>query len=295
MRSNRGAWYGSVLTVSSGFAPGCSGAGLDGVRRGGVQASAIAPTTKRVRRGAPRGRLVNVIFFATRGCGPGTGPRASILNSKLDRRDTHFPEGTTAPLFGSNSSIESFMKPMRTVVPAAAFTVFFFVSGCGGPPNNVPVPLHPSAAAALSAPPLTPEAERQIYMNGARTAWTYFDRYYQPSTGLAWAHHKFAYTTMWDAASLMAATWSARELGLISQSAYDQRIRTLLSTLNRLKLVDGVAFNTFYDIKTLDMVGEDDKGTYRPTATGTGYSVTDLGRLLIWLKILSLQPQHTQL
>lgn len=168
------------------------------------------------------------------------------------------------------------------------------VSGCGGP-NNVPVAVHPNATALLSAPPLTREAERQIYLNGARTAWTYFDRYYQPSTGLAWAHHKFAYTTMWDAASLMAATWSARELGLISQAAYDQRTRTLLTTLNRLKLVDGIAFNTFYDVKTLEMVGEDANGTYRPTTTGTGYSVTDLGRLLIWLKIVSAQPQHTRL
>jgi len=197
--------------------------------------------------------------------------------------------------FGSIPQSTSFMKLIRTIVLATAFVASFALIGCGGTPNNVPVPLHPSAAAALSAAPLTPEAERQIYMNGARTAWTYFDRYYQPSTGLAWAHHKFAYTTMWDVASLMAATWSARELGLISQSAYDQRIRTMLSSLNRLKLVDGIAFNTFYDIKTLDMVGEDDKGTYRPTATGTGYSVTDLGRLLIWLKVLSLQPQHTQL
>jgi len=187
------------------------------------------------------------------------------------------------------------MKLLRILVLATALAAPLAFNGCGGAPNHTQAAVNPNAVALLSAPQLTPEAERQLYQAGARTAWTYFDRYYQPSTGLAWAHHKFAYTTMWDVGSLIAATWSARELGLIPQAAYDQRIRTMLTSLNRLKLVDGIAFNTFYDIKTLEMVGEDDKGTYRPTAIGTGYSVTDLGRLLIWLKVLSLQPQHTQL
>lgn len=186
------------------------------------------------------------------------------------------------------------MKLIRTSAVVSAVLAQLVIGGCGGG-NPQPVPTHPNALAALSAPPLTPAAERQLYVNGARTAWAYFDKYYQPTTGLAWAHHKFAFTTMWDAASLMGATWSARELGLISQQAYDQRIRTLLTTLNRLKLVDNIAFNTFYDVKTGEMVGEDATGTYRPTAVGTGYSVTDLGRLLIWLKILSNQPQHAQL
>jgi hypothetical protein len=62
-----------------------------------------------------------------------------------------------------------------------------------------------------------------------------------------------------------------------------------------LKLVDGIAFNTFYDVRKGEMVAEDEKMTYRPSAVGTGYSVTDLGRLLVWLKILSTQPQHTRL
>jgi hypothetical protein len=186
------------------------------------------------------------------------------------------------------------MKLIRTLRLAAVIAAPLALASCGGG-NPQPVPTHPNAVAALGAAPLAPAAERQIYLNGARTAWAYFDRFYQPSTGLAWAHHKFAYTTMWDVASLMGATWSARELGLISQQAYDQRIRTLLTTLNRLRLVDNVAFNTFYDAKTGEMVGEDSEGTYRPTAVGTGYSVTDLGRLLVWLKILSNQPQHTQL
>jgi len=185
------------------------------------------------------------------------------------------------------------MKLIRNSVLAAVIAPLA-IGGCGGG-NPQPVPTHPSAVAILSAAALTPAAERQLYLNGARTAWAYFDKYYQPATGLAWAHHKFAFTTMWDAASLIGATWSARELGIISQPAYDQRIRTLLTTLTRLKLVDNVAFNTFYDVKTGEMVGEDATSTYRPTAVGTGYSVTDLGRLLIWLKILSTQPQHTQL
>lgn len=186
------------------------------------------------------------------------------------------------------------MKLIRTFVFAAVMAAPLVMGGCGGGTPQA-VPTHPRAVALLSSAPLTPEAERQLFLNGARTAWAYFQKYYQPATGLAWAHHKFEFTTMWDAGSLMAATWSARELGLIPQATYDQRIRTLLTTLNRLKLVDGIAFNTFYDARTGEMVGEDANNTYRPTEIGTGYSVTDLGRLLIWLKILSNQPQHTQL
>ncbi|MEX2110790.1 MAG: DUF3131 domain-containing protein [Gemmatimonadaceae bacterium] len=188
------------------------------------------------------------------------------------------------------------MKPIRSsaIVLPAAIAALLVVTGCNSG-STKPVPTHPNAVALLNAPPLTAEEERRIYRDGARTAWAYFERFYQPATGLAWAHHKFEFTTMWDAASLMGATWSARELGLISQAVYDQRIRTLLTTLNRLKLVDGIAFNTFYAAKNGEMVGEDAKMTYRPTSVGTGYSVTDLGRLLVWLKILSNQPQHTQL
>lgn len=185
------------------------------------------------------------------------------------------------------------MKLIRTSL-VAAVVASLLLGGCGSG-SQQPVPTHPNAVALLSAPPMTAAGERQLYLNGARTAWQYFEKYYVPATGLAWAHHKFEFTTMWDAASLMAATWSARELGILPQATYDGRIRTLLTTLNRLKLVDGVAFNTFYDTRTGEMVGEDANNTYRPTAVGTGYSVTDLGRLLIWLKVLSNQPQHTQL
>jgi hypothetical protein len=186
------------------------------------------------------------------------------------------------------------MKPIRSsaIVLATAIPALLLATGCN---SGRPVPTHPHAVALLNAPPLTAEEERRIYLNGARTAWAYFERFYQPATGLAWAHHKFEFTTMWDAASLMGATWSARELGLISQQAYDQRIRTLLTTLNRLKLVDEIAFNTFYAAKTGEMVAEDERNNYRPTSVGTGYSVTDLGRLLIWLRILANEPQHARL
>lgn len=186
--------------------------------------------------------------------------------------------------------IRSSAVALATLIPA-----LLVIAGCNGGGTPHPVPTHPNAVALLSAPPLTREAERLIFVNGARNAWAYFEKYYQPVTGLAWAHHKFEFTTMWDVGSLIGATWSARELGIISQPLYDQRIRTLLTTLNRLKLVDDIAFNTFYDTRTGEMVGEDANNTYRPTTVGTGYSVTDLGRLLIWLKVLSGQPQHTQL
>lgn len=63
------------------------------------------------------------------------------------------------------------MKLIPTSVVAAVFAPLL-LAGCGSG-NQQPVPTHPNAVAALSAPPLTPAAERQLYLNGARTAWAY--------------------------------------------------------------------------------------------------------------------------
>jgi len=130
--------------------------------------------------------------------------------------------------------------------------------------------------------------ERQLFLNAARIAWAFADRNYQPATGLSRAHDTYQYVTLWDIASGLAATHSAHELGFISDAIYNQRIQRTLSTLATADLFENVAFNRSYDSKTGKMIDR----KQRISSRGYGWSVTDIGRLLIWLRILAVnQPQ----
>jgi hypothetical protein len=130
--------------------------------------------------------------------------------------------------------------------------------------------------------------ERQLFLNAARIAWAFVDRNYQPATGLSRAHDTYQYVTLWDIASTLAATHSAHELGFISDAIYNQRIQRALNTLASADLFDNVAFNRSYDSKTGRMIDR----KQRLSSRGYGWSVTDIGRLLTWLRILAVnQPQ----
>jgi hypothetical protein len=141
---------------------------------------------------------------------------------------------------------------------------------------------------SVPEPHLTPTAEKADLAD-ARLAWTYVENNTLPTTGFANAVDGFADVSVWDIASLIAAVYSAHELGLIDDAAYDARIRKILGTLARVPLYDGAAFNKFYDGKTGQMVDL----RFKPTATGYGWAAMDLGRLLVWLRVLAVnQPRY---
>ena len=139
-------------------------------------------------------------------------------------------------------------------------------------------------------PPDVPKTESDVFLAGAKTAWTFVENNTQASTGLAQAHDNFQFITTWDIASQIAATYSAHELGIIDDANYDARIKKILATLTTLPLYEGAAFNRFYDSQTGQMVGRG----FKPSTTGFGWSTTDIGRLLIWLRVLAVnQPQYS--
>jgi hypothetical protein len=147
-------------------------------------------------------------------------------------------------------------------------------------PPDGPILTNPAAAGVVD--------ERQLFLNGARIAWAFADRNYQPSTGLSRAHDTYQYVTLWDVASGLAATYSAHELGFISDAVYNQRVQRLLTTLSTADLFDNAGFNRSYDSKTGKMIDR----KQRISSRGYGWSVTDIGRLLTWLRILAVnQPQ----
>lgn len=121
----------------------------------------------------------------------------------------------------------------------------------------------------------------------AKAAWAYFEVATQKETGLADSVLTYPSTTMWDTASYIAGMVAAHELGLIDRYAFDARLRQVLATLQKLELFRGELPNKVYDTRTGAKVD------YTNKPGEVGFSSNDLGRLLIWLKILKDRyPYH---
>lgn len=129
-----------------------------------------------------------------------------------------------------------------------------------------------------------PLTERELAM--ARTAWKYFENNTQPS-GLANAVDNYPSTTLWDTASYIAAVVAARELGLVTPQQGEARLAKLVDTLNQLSFFRNELPNKVYHTQTLEKVD------YANKPGEIGFSALDLGRLLIWLKIVKERyPAH---
>lgn len=131
--------------------------------------------------------------------------------------------------------------------------------------------LRPSAASEPSA-----ASDEPLFAEAAKQAWRYVEARYRPETGLVDGAVGWEYATMWDTGSALAAYFSARELGLLSQEEYLRRVSRALQTLRQAALAEGVTFGRAYPTRGA-----------RPGVRGVGWSPTDLGRLLIWLKIVA--------
>jgi hypothetical protein len=138
-----------------------------------------------------------------------------------------------------------------------------------------------STTAAPARPELTAE-EKQFYRDVAKSAWRFLDANYKSATGLVSATPDWANTTIWDVGGQFLAFESAKELGLLSQEEFDKRMNKALATLEKAPRYNNVAFNKVISTAS-GGVGEG--GVH-------GFAATDLGRLLVALKILSVhEPQ----
>ncbi|SDL59586.1 Protein of unknown function [Paracoccus chinensis] len=154
-------------------------------------------------------------------------------------------------------------------------------------PATAPAPAEAQAAAvpgnlgaSIARPfgrhgPLT-ERERAM----AETAWQYFVKSYQPDTGLVNAVGSYPSTTLWDTGSYVSALVAARELGIIDKREFDLRANLLIKTLRNLDLFRGEMPNKVYNTKTGQKVD------YANKPGEVGHSVLDIGRMLVWLKIM---------
>lgn len=134
------------------------------------------------------------------------------------------------------------------------------------------------APAEPARAPLT-ESERRFFVDAAEAAWSYLDANYQEATGLVNATPDWQYTTIWDVGAQLLAFLAAKELGMLTPEDYNRRTSTTLSTLERMELFRGVAFNKTYSTRDASM-GDGSR-------QATGWSATDLGRLLVALRIVA--------
>lgn len=124
--------------------------------------------------------------------------------------------------------------------------------------------------------------EKRIYEDAAKLAWEFMESNYEPATGFVSATADWANTTVWDIGGQLMAFHAAKELGFIDQTDFDRRTSKTLETLGRVPLFRNIAYNKTYSTKT---VGAGEGGLH-------GYSATDLGRLLVGLKVISVREPH---
>lgn len=126
----------------------------------------------------------------------------------------------------------------------------------------------------------------------ARVAWGYFERNYNPETGLVNSVNGFPSTTIWDQSSYLLGLISAYKIGIIDQGLFDKRLSQALDTLARLPLFFGKLPNKVYDTRSLVMT------TYANDAieTGIGWSALDIARMTVPLNIILYDyPKHASL
>lgn len=139
------------------------------------------------------------------------------------------------------------------------------------------------AADTAAVPELRHPEEAALLRMAAERAWAYVDAGYEPRTGLIRTVPEYPVATVWDMGSSVAALMAGHELGFLGREQFEERLGRLLATLHRLELFDGAAFNKTYSTTSGRMLGRDDA----PSARGYGWSAIDLGRLLIWLRIVA--------
>ena len=117
-------------------------------------------------------------------------------------------------------------------------------------------------------------------MRAAEVAWHYFEEYTQAETGMANSVGNYPSTTMWDTASYIAGAVAAYELCLIEKPDFDSRMMLLLTTLRTLDLFRDEMPNKVYHTQTGAKVD------YTNQPGEIGFSALDIGRLLVWMRIL---------
>jgi len=145
------------------------------------------------------------------------------------------------------------------------------------PPGRAPVaPEPPPPADGL-------ETEGALYRSAAEAAWGYL-RAQRTVNGMVKATEHYDHITTWDLGSLFLGVHAAGALGVSPPGEAEAWLETLLGTLAGMPLFGGALPNKSYSATSGLMIGWGDE----PSDQGRGWSATDLGRLLVALKVIEV-------
>lgn len=184
--------------------------------------------------------------------------------------------------------LEKWERVMRRMICAVLASTLALASCTRAQERDAAFTGQPVAAAVVSArtSPETRQAsaeDRRLYRDAATAAWRFLDGNYQAETGLVNATPDWHFTTIWDVGAQLIAFQAAKELGLLPEPEYHARTQRTLNTLEKLELFRGAAYNKLYNTKTGALGG----------SGRDGWSATDLGRLLVGLRIVSVhEPRY---
>lgn len=217
---------------------------------------------------------------------------------------------TPAPRFGRRRAAPLAAAALVAVAAAGAlaaepesvpapryFPRLWLPEGAATAPSRAGSPPAPAAAAGGAAAPSTvaefPAAAAATLspadLASARTAWSYFRRNRRAATGMVDGVQGYSYVTAWDLGSTLGGIVAAERLGVIDAAELDEWLGALLATLARLTLYRNELPNREYDSRDARMV---DLGN-RPSSRGSGWSALDIGRLLVWLRLVEQwYPRH---
>lgn len=123
----------------------------------------------------------------------------------------------------------------------------------------------------------------------ARIAWRYFENNTQPQTGLVNGSNNQPRVTLWQMGDTLIALLSAKELGLVQEAEFDDRLTRLLGTFNRLTLTDTRTPGRLYSSQTatpIDFTGK---------PANSGWSAKDMARLMLALRLTAERaPQYRE-
>ncbi|WP_228481414.1 DUF3131 domain-containing protein [Vibrio fluminensis] len=126
----------------------------------------------------------------------------------------------------------------------------------------------------------------------AKKAQHYIETNYRKETGLWDSVQGYPHTTMWDIGSGIGATLALEALELKTTEEVHIELTRTLATLQAMPLYKNRLPNREYNTKTALPSGK----LSTSKSNGNGWSALDIGRLLIWLKILiQIHPEfHDQ-
>ncbi|WP_224090435.1 DUF3131 domain-containing protein [Nostoc sp. MS1] len=165
-------------------------------------------------------------------------------------------------------------------------------------PSPIPIPVIPAVTPVIPTPKPTVPASvpplsqlTQADQIAAKRAWKYFERNWNKQTGLVNSGDNYPWTTWWDQGSALLGIHAARQLGLLPKELFEQRMQTLLNTLEKLPLPETGLPNKAYSTNTAEMRQLNNK----PDPKGiSGWSALDMGRFLLGLHTMrSHYPEYS--